>query len=384
MLEILLPMLLVAGAVTAITGLESNADDEGREEDPSESDPNRTHELMPLIIDIEDLGSYVGGDQNDILYVEGESGTSKFYDWDHYVEQPTEPANEVRGGSGNDQLHLSGSGYRAFADEGADWISAGDASDIAIYAEENDTIIGGVGKNVYVRLEENAIFEGREGSDFVISSSTSSTSLGAGADKYFGISGSGLPDESEDLVYGGSGNDLLVGSIRESNLWHAHANDQDLVSFDSDILYGDSDDDTLVGSHGDHLYGGDGQDTFIIVLSPEKHQNAALVVDFEPGLDQLEIRLGLGELNSSSLTCHEGSSFLDLAQHVDANGDTVLLGKDGQELVRIVGVGGLTLGIDHGQIDADRKWVLDLDGNKIERETCDVVVRGQFTDGVLS
>lgn len=384
MLEILLPILLVAGAVTAITSLEPKAEDDERDDDELGDDPNQADEVSSSIINVNDLGSYVGSDQDDMLYVEGESGASMFYDWDRYVEQPDGPAYEVRGGNGNDQLYLSGGGYRVFAEEGEDWVSAGDASDVAIYAGADDTVIGGVGQDVYVRLEENAIFEGREGNDFVISSSTSPTALGAGNDKYFGVSGSSLPDDSGDLVYGGSGNDLIFGSIRESNLWYAHADDQGLVSYDSDTLYGGSDDDTLVGSHGDQIYGGQGQDTFVTVLNIENHQDGALIMDFEPGLDQLEIRLGQGELNVATSEFHDYINVLDFSQQVSSDGDTVLFGEAGQELVRIFGVSDLKVGFDDGRIDADQKWVIGLDGSLIERESCDVVVRSQLSGGGLS
>lgn len=373
MLEILIPLMFVAGAASAIIGLEP-----GDDSDRSDPDPNDEDEVEPSFVDINEVGSYSGGDQDDVLHVGGDTGTSMFYDWDGYAEHPDGPANEVCGGAGDDKLLLSGSGYRVFADEGADLVDVGDASHVAVYAGADDTVIGGIGEDVYVRLEENATFEGREGNDFVISSSTSPTSLGQGDDTYIGVSGNGTTDSSADIVYGGAGNDFIAGSVKESNLWHAHPGDQGLVSFDTDILYGGSDADTLLGSHGDQLYGGEGHDTFITVLNIENHQNATQVMDFEPGLDQLEVRLGQGDLNYSSSNYEGRASSLDLSQQVDANGDTVLLGRDGQELVRVVGVGNLKIGIDDGQAEADSKWLLDLNGEAIEREFCDIVVKGQF------
>jgi Ca2+-binding RTX toxin-like protein len=68
--------------------------------------------------------------------------------------------------------------------------------------------------------------------------------------------------------YGGDGNDLLVGSIRD------------------DVLYGDNGDDRLIGGVGnDLLWGGEGRDRFFFVnLDVQDH-----IADFQAGLDRIDL-----------------------------------------------------------------------------------------------
>lgn len=371
MLELLLPFLVGATLFSLLDdhAPHSKSSNDGAEDDDAEQEPHVT------VLTEDDRESYSGSEENDDVYVKTSTSQSLFYDWDRYTEEPDGAVVEVRGGAGDDHLHLSGGGYRVFGDQGADLIESGDASDVAIYGGQDDTVVGGIGEKVYVRLEGNAHFEGREGNDFVLSSSSTPTDLGDGDDVFVGLrDGSGA---EENLVFGGSGNDYLAGSMRESNLWSAHSSDQGNVSSDCDTLYGGEGDDTIIGSHGDLLFGGTGTDTFHVVLNMEAHLPAALIKDFDPSSEQIEIRAGQGDGESYSPEYFQGIKFSDFTQSINRDGETVIEDRTGQQLVRIAGGHDIKVGFESWDCDPRSKSLIDLQGHEIARADCDVLIRGQ-------
>lgn len=377
MIELLAPIFLGLTAI-AVFDVLSQSDDApnggASNEDPQpETDAPRT-------IQLDEVSSFCGGDQDEEISVNAKTTTTTFYDWDGYVSQQDEPAMEVRGGVGDDTLRLSGGGYRVFGDEGADAIYAGDSSDIAIYGGTDDTVIGGTGEDVYVRIGDNALFVGGDGDDFVISSSTSHSDLGNGNDFFLGLKDGWESGETSipDLVYGGQGDDFIIGSARESYLWSAHANDQDLISRDVDTIYGGDGSDTILGSHGDHLFGGEGVDDFQVVLNLGGDFSVTSIEDFEPWSEYIEVRVGDGD-GVQYLSDHfQNLDFSDFSQHVNEAGDALLSDNSGQPILRIVGGGELKIGFEGWNSDLSSKCILDLNGNEIERADCQVIIRGQI------
>lgn len=381
MIELLAPIFLGLTAVAVFDVLSQQddaSDGDARNDDPQlETDG-------PRAIQLDEVGSFRGGDKDEEISVNARTNTTTFYDWDGYVSQPDEPAMEVRGGEGDDTLRLSGGGYRVFGDEGADLIYAGGSSDIAIYGGADDTVIGGTGENVYVRLSDNALFVGGDGDDFLISSSTSNSDLGNGNDFFLGLKDGWEAGETStpDLVYGGQGDDFIIGSARDSYLWSAHANDQDLISLDVDTIYGGDGSDTILGSHGDHLFGGEGADDFQVVLNLDGDFAITSIEDFEPESEYIEVRVGHVDVVQYLADQYQNLNFSDFSQHVDEAGDTLLSDSSGQTILRVVGGGELTVGVEGWNSDLSSKYILDLNGKEIERADCQVIIRKQ-TDAPL-
>ncbi len=206
----------------------------------------------------------------------------------------------VFGLSGNDTI-FGGLGVDFLdGDDGNDWISGGGGA---------DTMIGGDGKDEMFGDAGNDTMHGRIGDDMMYGGAGNDVMTGGGGydmmqggDGFDTISGNDGNDDIEgndgaDTLYGDAGNDTINGGLNNDMLF---GGDND------DLLIGNAGDDSLSGgAHRDKLYGGDGNDTLrgdagadllnggsgadVFLFDSGKD----LIVDFEVGIDSVQINLDL-------------------------------------------------------------------------------------------
>lgn len=250
-----------------------------------------------------------------------------------------------RGDEGNDTYRFKrGDGLLTIDNTAADWATANDvvhfgagitASDVAVNRVGNDlrmTLLNSsdtvVISNYYLRsdayyrvaqvqfddgtswsrttLEGRVSPEGTAGSDYL--TGTANNDLihgGAGMDYLYGLAGDDqlYGDADSDSLYGGLGNDWLDGGAGTDN------------------LDGDVGNDTLVG--GETMYGGSGNDTYIIDTRP----TSTLVVSDSSGVDELLLPSGVTPASVS----------VDLTYTYWPNYDALLLGLGSGGFIRVDG-----------------------------------------------
>lgn len=182
----------------------------------------------------------------------GYSTDGAYVDWDGGTGQPP---LLVRGGVGDDTLHLSGSGYAASGGMGRDTIYLQGLHDAVVQGGPGDTIYGqGVAdllpgeKPPFIELVGAATFLGGSAPDLVV------------------LRGDGA------LSNGGGGDDTMRAFDGASTLIGGAAND------------------TLSGGWGDSFTGGDGEDDLVLTFDPTPDGTGAVITDFQPGVDSLKIQ----------------------------------------------------------------------------------------------
>jgi len=189
---------------------------------------------------------------------------------------------QVRGGDGNDTVTGSAGGDDLRGEAGNDTLDGGAGPDDIWDGPGADKVMGGAdndGLQVDPTADPGDDFHGGGGYDHLYY-------LGRTAGLTITIDNladDGEPGENDNVhldvegVWGGAGDDILVGSSGENDLWGL-AGDDELYGGDGvDYLTGLDGNDLLVGDAGDdHLLAGDGDD----------------VLDGGPGLDVFEASLG--------------------------------------------------------------------------------------------
>ncbi len=219
--------------------------------------------------------------------------------------------NAIRSGSGDSfsNLELLNTGEITSGDTGIDFVNQTGYAKIL----NSGTILGvnyginnasGASNSHTTKLVNSGVIQGTassyRGSDGVDTVSNTGQMIGdmdlnAGADFYYGSSG-----VFAGKIYGGNGNDTLVGGV---------ANDRINGENDDDTLVGNAGDDVLDGGSGDDLLrGGDGHDTLT------------------------------GGAGIDTLRGHQGNDVLDGGTENDVlragAGDDTLLGGDGSDTLR--------------------------------------------------
>lgn len=188
-------------------------------------------------------------------------------------EEVTRDGDELRGTSGDDSIMASAQDDRIFSGPG------------------EDTVRGGRGRDLI--------------SD-------------AMADQ-----GQRIPNDSDDLYYGGGGNDTLYSSGGRDALHGGTGDDVIYATEDfpargqaQDTLWGGYGDDTLVGDAGDVLYGGVGKDVFAAVVR-ENADEMVVIEDYQPGETiSVEILdpalLPLAEQDHYDVRAHRGGQMISV------------------------------------------------------------------------
>ncbi|SNY04133.1 calcium-binding protein [Paractinoplanes atraurantiacus] len=196
-------------------------------------------------------------------------------------------ADYIDGGLGADALWGVGGGDRLLGDSGNDALSGGDGNDTLSGGEQNDRLLGGNGMDRLSGDAGNDLENGGAGDDVfeqIVEESPKVTDAdrflgGAGRDEMLYIGRSrgivadadgatgddGYPGEHDSIgadieaIWGGNGNDRLLGTGRADFLSGMSGNDTLLGYGGNDTLFGDTGADLISGGAGDDsLYASDG------------------------------------------------------------------------------------------------------------------------------
>ncbi|MBK1987213.1 cadherin-like domain-containing protein [Sphaerospermopsis aphanizomenoides BCCUSP55] len=192
----------------------------------------------------------------------------------------------------------------------------GTDGDDELYANNNDTVIGGAGEDsLYAEGSlGNNILDGGEDNDFlsVVEGNNNLLKGGAGNDFLSVVEGNDNTlngDDGDDELYvieggintldGGTGNDKLIvqGGTGENTLNGGEGNDLLIGLLASDQLFGEAgDDDLIAGKLGSQMTGGEGADLFYL-SNGSVPEVPGEVLDFTKGDDKVIIA-GIPEVNS--------------------------------------------------------------------------------------
>lgn len=302
---LLIASALLAGSFTLVDDPDAEDSDIGDSKNPLE-DPNEILEqdenvVAPIslppepieepIVGTDDDESIFGTEGVDTIY--GEGGDDKINGDSEYIYSDQD---EIFGGDGNDTIVGNGT---LSGENGDDVISIQYPYGDALYTSDN-LIEGGAGNDTIKAIAGHDTIFGGEGDDSIVSGSGGLGVVGAdpdwvsggsGNDIIFGRGGNDtlLGDEGDDTLVGGSGHDSLLGGAGDDELV------SNLFEWSSDARDGD-----YVHSAQDTLDGGDGSDTFKIVLGPsnfeqyfpdffsnylDSDEDVPLIVDFDPSED---------------------------------------------------------------------------------------------------
>ena len=177
------------------------------------------------------------------------------YDPDLPDTDPVNFADSIRAGAGNDSVWGGG---------GADTLLGEDGSDRLYGQGGGDVIYGGRGNDEIVGAEDDDELRGDAGNDWIVGGPGANSIFGGdGDDKIYAFAGAdfasrwGWVDDGElDYVYGGAGNDTLIGSADRLSGGLSGGDGDDL------IVSGPTGADASGGDGNDRMIGGDGFDVF--------------------------------------------------------------------------------------------------------------------------
>jgi Ca2+-binding RTX toxin-like protein len=105
--------------------------------------------------------------------------------------------------------------------------------------------------------------------------------LGAGNDVAIGGYG-------RDFIMGGDGDDIILGNVGDDIILGGNGNDVMKGGYGHDFMSGDAGNDTIVFGPGDFVYGGPGNDWFVLDVS-QGRMGTAYIGDFNPREDFLDL-----------------------------------------------------------------------------------------------
>ncbi len=260
----------------------------------------------------------IGGDNPDKAYVTGGSGNDRIrasatnttiYGGDGndditvYGDKTT-----LTGGEGDDEFLVRASG-RISGDEGNDTFQLGnptradDSYDFDVYGGDGDdkfllqvqvsfwghtvTLSGGDGNDTYVNMGNNthtitikeAANEGIDqvvtllGTDYTLGSNIENLSVDTASYADYGILNLFETPEGGSVLTGNTLNNTITGSNRNDTLKGGTGNDTLSGGSGTDTLYGEDGNDTLTHESSDKLYGGAGDDIYVVAT------NSALIYE---------------------------------------------------------------------------------------------------------
>lgn len=195
--------------------------------------------------------------------------------------------DDVDGGTGRDLIRAGGGNDTVTGGAGADeaWLGAGNDTYLdgddegatdndVVYGEDgDDTITTGNGDDQIDGGDGDDRLGGRAGHDILFGGRGADILWGAsgndqlrgddGDDEIFGGSGGDhlLGGAGNDLMEGGSGDDVAHGEDGDDTMWGQDGDDHFIGDGGDDLIYGDGGRDRLVGGDGaDLVFGGDGDD----------------------------------------------------------------------------------------------------------------------------
>ena len=198
---------------------------------------------------------------------------------------PTNDLDTVYGGAGDDTIHTG---------DDADVIYGGFGDDVIDGGLDNDTIDGNQGNDVIIGAEGADLIDGGQGDDLIYGG------YGPGVPDAVNIpddQGDLLPNNGNDSIVGGLGNDTIFGMDDNDTLDGGQGNDLLYGGIDDDSIRGNVGNDTIVGGDGaDSSAGGNDRDTFLVGTAAD---GAGDVIDGNEGGDDYDTLdlTGSGPLN---------------------------------------------------------------------------------------
>jgi Ca2+-binding RTX toxin-like protein len=250
-----------------------------------------------------------------ISYANQQSGTQGIWVTDmRYDVVPSENQDDViSGGAGNDTIFGEGGDDTITGDAGADSLSGGRGDDSLVGGDGDDTLEGGEGADTLsagAGMDFASYASSDAGVTINLANNTFSGGHATGDVSEGGIDGiigsdfddslTGYDQEGPDFTnefYGGLGNDTLDGAGGADRLFGEEGDDSIIGGTGADTLDGGAGNDTIEVAQGDVVFGGDGDDLF-------------LLTDLgEPGTDGISIDGGTGD--------QTGGDILDLTGAAD-------------------------------------------------------------------
>ncbi len=218
-------------------------------------------------------------------------------------------------------IYGTSSGNRLNGSTTDDTIYGYEGSDYLYGNNGNDRLIGGVGSDYLYGGGGDDILDGGDGIDSLRESGdvnftlTNTQLVGLGSDSFSniervtltgGISNNTLDASSFTIstvyLYGGNGNDSLLGGSNKDYLYGQNDSDRLIGNAGNDYLYGGAGDDILIGGAGnDLLYGQTGADIFVLASG----NGSDSIFDFKDGIDKLGL---FGGLTYGALTISASSN----------------------------------------------------------------------------
>ncbi|MBD2412417.1 DUF4347 domain-containing protein [Nostoc calcicola FACHB-3891] len=194
-----------------------------------------------------------------------------------------EGSDRLYGETGKDTIYGGTSNDSLYGGTGNDILDGGDGNDYLYGQDDSDRLIGNAGNDYLYGGGGNDFIDGGAGTDSLNESGdvnftlTNSQLSGLGNDTLLSIEKviltGGITDNILDAsaftlgsvsLYGGAGNDNLLGSSKNDYLYGQDDSDRLYGNAGNDYLYGGNSDDTLDGGVGnDSLYGENGNDRLI-------------------------------------------------------------------------------------------------------------------------
>jgi len=250
-----------------------------------------------------------GGTGDDIL--RGRTGMDELFG--------QQGADALTGGDGADLVSGGGQNDLAFGNEGDDTVLGGDGND-ELYGDQGaDSVSGGTGHDLLHGGEDDDSLDGGEGNDLLFGADGDDQMQGGEGDDYL-LGGFGI-----DEMSGGEGNDTLDGTFTSGDSAFGPYDEDSADTLDG----GDGDDHLFLGE-GDTGTGGLGADLFESGAYIETDAEAAVVTDFDPAEDQIQISVDL------QATPDPNVIVVDFA---DGTGADIVV--DGTTVLRVVGAQGL-------------------------------------------
>ncbi|MBI4784560.1 MAG: hypothetical protein HY785_25085 [Oscillatoriophycideae cyanobacterium NC_groundwater_1537_Pr4_S-0.65um_50_18] len=296
----------------------------------------------------------ISGLGHDILYGYGgddflDSGTA--FD---YIDGG-EGNDTLYGGEGDDTLMGYNDNDQLFGDSGIDYLAGGNGNDTISGGEDNDSLFGGIGNDTLVGDNGNDYLAGDNDNDYLYGGEGNDTLDGeygndtlVGGNSYdianyigqFNTFRTAFNTDGSVQITGGEGTDLLYGieriSFGNGGFYNVYTGDSFSNSITADpnvwsLLYGGAGNDTLIGSnYNDTLNGGNGND---FLNGGGGHD----IVSGDLGSDTL-----VGGSGNDSINGY-GSTVTDESQHDWLTGgtgsDTFVLGETGKVFYNETGDG---------------------------------------------
>lgn len=237
--------------------------------------------------------------------------------------QSLEEVRSVSALEGDDDLHVEGRAAHLSGGEGDDTLALINASGV-VHGDEGDDVVQAEGSFpvALVGGDGNDLVNGGMGDDILFGDRIGET-LSEGNDILWAGAG-------EDVLEGGKGQDSLIGQDGDDVIYSGERQWRDgRLDGTPEGHHDDGQKDTLDGGTGnDRLYfgendeatGGQGSDDFIVTEVLSTGQNGAVIHDFDPATDQIEIHVYQAktpaEMQSLQFSVQNNDTVVRYGEHV--------------------------------------------------------------------